>query len=104
MTRGPAAEAPDAVVEAVGRVRLAVVATLVRVTGDFDLAEDCWQDAVERALARWPGDGVPDNPEGWLSVAARHRAFDILKRRRTEQDKLPQLHALSQQEAPMPEV
>jgi RNA polymerase sigma-70 factor, ECF subfamily len=40
--------------------RLAVVATLVRITGDFDLAEDCWQDALERALTRWPVDGVPD--------------------------------------------
>ena len=89
----------DAAAEAVGRAarrgRLAVVATLVRLTGDFDLAEDCWQDALVRALLRWPVDGVPDNPEGWLSVAARHRALDVLKRRRTEQDKLPQLHELT---------
>ena len=44
-----------------------VVATLIRVTGDWELAEDCVQDAVERALARWPRDGVPDNPAAWLS-------------------------------------
>jgi RNA polymerase sigma-70 factor (ECF subfamily) len=90
----------SAAVEAAGRAarrgRLAVVATLVRVTGDFDLAEDCWQDALERALLRWPVDGIPDNPEGWLSVAARRRALDVLKRRRTERDKLPLLHKLAQ--------
>jgi RNA polymerase sigma-70 factor (ECF subfamily) len=77
-----------------------VVATLVRVTGDFDLAEDCWQDALERALARWPVDGIPDNPEGWLSVAARNRALDVLRRRRTEYDKLPQVHAMNQHTVP----
>ena len=95
-----------AVAEAVGqaarRGRLVVVAGLVRLTGDFDLAEDCWQDALERALARWPVDGIPDNPEGWLSVTARRRALDALKRRRTERDKLPQLHAMSEQVQPSP--
>jgi RNA polymerase sigma-70 factor (ECF subfamily) len=72
----------------------------MRLTGDFDLAEDCWQDALERALARWPVDGIPDNPEAWLSTAARHRALDILKRRRTERDKLPQLHAMTRHNTP----
>jgi RNA polymerase sigma-70 factor (ECF subfamily) len=76
------------------------VATLVRLTGDFDLAEDCWQDALVRALARWPVDGIPDNPEAWLSTAARHRALDVLKRRRTERDKLPQLHAMTRYNTP----
>lgn len=94
MEHGRAA-APDAAAEAVRRGRLAVLATLVRLTGDFDLAEDCWQDAVERALIRWPADGVPDNPEAWLSVAARRRALDVLRRRRTERDKLPELAAMS---------
>jgi RNA polymerase sigma-70 factor, ECF subfamily len=39
-----------------------IVAGLIRRTGDWELAEDCVQDAVERALVRWPVDGVPDNP------------------------------------------
>jgi RNA polymerase sigma-70 factor (ECF subfamily) len=99
-----AAAVAEAVGQAARRGRLAVVANVVRVTGDFDLAEDCWQDALERALARWPVDGVPDNPEGWLSVAARHRALDVLKRRRTERDKLPQLHAMTPPNLPMPET
>lgn len=88
----------SAVIAAVARGgRLPVVAALVRLTGDFDLAEDCWQDAVERALARWPADGVPDRPQAWLMVAARNRAVDALRRRRTETDRLSELHAQTEQ-------
>ena len=43
-----------------------IVATLIRVTGDWTLAEDCAQEALATALERWPRDGVPDNPAGWL--------------------------------------
>ena len=68
-----------------------IVATLIRVTGDWDLAEDSVQDAVERALARWPVDGPPDNPAAWLTTAARHRALDVLRRRRTERAKLQEV-------------
>ena len=61
-------ENQQAVVETIRRERLAVIATLVRLTGDFDLAEDCLQDAAERALVRWSADGIPDNPAAWLTV------------------------------------
>nr|WP_255481924.1 sigma-70 family RNA polymerase sigma factor [Amycolatopsis sp. SID8362] len=57
-----------------------VLATLVRVTGSVDLAEDAVQDAVVRALETWPRDGVPANPRGWLLVAARRRAVDVVRR------------------------
>jgi RNA polymerase sigma factor (sigma-70 family) len=57
-----------------------VLATLVRVTGSIELAEDAVQDAIVRALRTWPADGVPDNPRGWLLVAARNRAVDIVRR------------------------
>ncbi|WP_433218214.1 RNA polymerase sigma factor [Dactylosporangium sp. CS-047395] len=57
-----------------------VLATLVRVTGRLDLAEDATQDALEKALVTWPATGVPDNPRAWLIVAARHRAIDIMRR------------------------
>src|SRR3954464_14801613 len=57
-----------------------VVATLIRVTGDWDLAEECAQDAFARALERWPRDGVPRNPGAWLTTTARNRAFDRLRR------------------------
>jgi RNA polymerase sigma-70 factor, ECF subfamily len=73
--------------------RLRVVAGLIRTTGDWELAEDCFQDAVERALARWPREGVPDNPAAWLTTTARRRALDVLRRRRTEADKLREVAA-----------
>jgi RNA polymerase sigma-70 factor (ECF subfamily) len=57
-----------------------VLATLVRVTGDVDLAQDAAQDAVVRALQTWPRDGVPDNPRAWLLVTAKRRAIDIIRR------------------------
>jgi len=64
-----------------------VVATLIAMTGDWDLAEECAQDAFARALERWPGDGVPRNPGAWLTTTARHRALDRLRRRRTGEAK-----------------
>jgi len=57
-----------------------VVATLIGVTGDWDLAEDCAQDAFAAALATWPRDGVPRSPGAWLTTAARNRATDRLRR------------------------
>ncbi len=61
-----------------------IVAGLLRVTGDWDLAEDCAQDAAERALLTWPRDGVPDNPGAWLTSVARRRAVDVMRRRNSE--------------------
>lgn len=72
------------------------MAGLIRVTGDWDLAEDCLQDAVERALARWPHDGVPERPAAWLTTTAHRRAIDVLRRRRTEADKLREVHAMAE--------
>jgi RNA polymerase sigma-70 factor (ECF subfamily) len=57
-----------------------VVAHLIRVTGDWDLAEECAQDAFARALERWPSDGIPASPAGWLKTVARNRALDQLRR------------------------
>lgn len=57
-----------------------VLATLVRLTGDVSLAEDAVQDAVVRALETWPRDGVPPNPRAWLTLTARRRAIDLLRR------------------------
>jgi RNA polymerase sigma-70 factor (ECF subfamily) len=57
-----------------------VVAYLIRVTGNWDLAEECAQDAFERALERWPRDGVPTSPAAWLKTTARNRALDRLRR------------------------
>ena len=57
-----------------------VLATLARVTGDLPLAEDAVQDAAVRALESWPHDGVPAEPRAWLTLTARRRAIDILRR------------------------
>lgn len=69
---------------AVRAERPRIVAGLLRTTGDWDLAEDCAQDAAERALLTWPRDGVPDNAAAWLTSVARRRALDVLRRRSTE--------------------
>jgi RNA polymerase sigma-70 factor (ECF subfamily) len=61
-----------------------IVSTLVRVTGDWDLAEDCMQDALARALEVWERDGIPDNPGAWLTTVARNRAIDVLRRNAAE--------------------
>ena len=60
-----------------------VVATLVRLTDDWDLAEECAQDAFATALERWPRDGIPRRPGAWLTTVARHRAVDRLRRDRS---------------------
>lgn len=58
------------------------VATLTRIFGDITLAEDAVQDAFVTALDRWPRDGVPDNPAGWIVTTARNRAIDVVRRNR----------------------
>jgi RNA polymerase sigma-70 factor (ECF subfamily) len=72
-----------------------VVATLIRVTGDWDLAEECAQDAFARALERWPRDGVPRNPGAWLTTTARNRALDRLRRAATGAAKLQEVAVIS---------
>ncbi len=56
------------------------VATLIRVLGDFDLAEEAVQEAFLVALERWPRDGLPRNPGAWITTAARNKAIDRLRR------------------------
>jgi RNA polymerase sigma-70 factor (ECF subfamily) len=63
------------------------VATLIRVLGDFDLAEEAVQDAFITALETWPARGIPDNPGAWITTTARNRAIDRLRRRRVLAEK-----------------
>jgi RNA polymerase sigma-70 factor (ECF subfamily) len=70
------------------------VATLIRTLGDVDLAEDAVQDAFAAALRRWPGDGVPPNPGGWITTTARNRAIDRLRRESRGRELLSQMAVL----------
>src|SRR5688572_2472420 len=58
-----------------------VLATLIRLLGDFDLAEEALHDAFTAAIERWPRDGVPENPRAWLVSTGRFKAIDVLRRR-----------------------
>ncbi|HEV2040316.1 MAG TPA: DUF6596 domain-containing protein, partial [Casimicrobiaceae bacterium] len=71
-------EAADAIYRAESR---RVFATLVRLLGDFDLAEEALHDAFRAALEQWPRDGVPANPRAWLVSAGRFKAIDGIRRR-----------------------
>jgi RNA polymerase sigma-70 factor (ECF subfamily) len=67
------------------------VATLIRVLGDFDLAEEAVQEAFVVALERWPGEGVPRNPGAWITTTARNRAIDRVRRAQRLVDKTEEL-------------
>ena len=79
-----------------------VVATLIRTTGDWDLAEECAQDAFTMALARWQKDGIPARPGAWLTTAARNRAIDVLRRKTVGAAKLREVAAMSCDPDPYP--
>ncbi|MCU0506536.1 MAG: sigma-70 family RNA polymerase sigma factor [Chloroflexi bacterium] len=67
------------------------LATLIRILGDFDRAEEAMQDAFLTALERWPRDGIPDRPGAWIVTTARNRALDRLRRTRTEAAKVAEI-------------
>ncbi len=77
-----------------------IVAVLIRLTGDWTLAEECAQEALTLALERWPEDGVPANPGGWLMTVARNCALDVLRRATVERRKLRELAVLALIEPP----
>ena len=70
-----------------------VFATLIRLLGDFDLAEEALQDAFTSALEQWPRDGVPANPRAWLVSAGRFKAIDAMRRRARSDASLVELAA-----------
>jgi RNA polymerase sigma-70 factor (ECF subfamily) len=78
-----------------------VVATLIGLLGDFDLAEEATQEAFTTAAQRWPRDGTPDNPRAWLIRTARNRATDRIRRDRALATKVALLSAGSRLEVPM---
>ncbi|MGK8508356.1 RNA polymerase sigma factor [Nocardia asiatica] len=77
------------------------VASLIRVFGDIGVAEDAVQDAFTAAVQRWPADGLPPSPPGWIITTARNRAIDRLRREATRADRHAQaalLHAADEPE------
>jgi len=68
-----------------------LTAALVKRLGDFDLAEECVQDALVSALEHWPREGIPNNPGAWLMTTARRKGIDRLRREKRYQEKLATL-------------
>ena len=86
---------PAAVVDQVYRSDWGyIVATLIRLLGDFEVAEDAAQEAFAAALEQWPASGVPDHPRAWLVQTARFKAVDRLRRRARLAEKLDEYGAL----------
>jgi RNA polymerase sigma-70 factor (ECF subfamily) len=72
-----------------------ILATLIRLLGDFDLAEEVLQEAFAAAVTQWPREGTPANPRAWIIQAARHKAVDRLRRQSRFAEKLPDLEWLA---------
>src|ERR1700691_992130 len=68
-----------------------ILSTLIRLLGDFDLAEDSLQEAYATALQKWPVEGTPANPRAWLISTARHKAIDRIRRARRFETKSEEL-------------
>ena len=79
------------------------VAVLVRVFGDIDIAEEAVQDAFATALQRWPADGLPPSPAGWIITTARNRAIDRLRREESRDDRQAQAALLHARDEPVEE-
>jgi RNA polymerase sigma-70 factor, ECF subfamily len=98
MTSGDA-RARDTLERVFRRERSQILAVLIRLTGDFSLSEDVLQEAFTEALVRWPRDGVPPRPGGWITTAARRRAIDGVRRARTFARRREVLARLTEAEA-----
>src|SRR5215204_5481343 len=78
------------------------VASLVRFFGDIDTVEEAVQDAFVVALQRWPSDGLPPSPAGWIITTARNRGIDRLRRESTRDDRHAQAVLLNTSDEPEP--
>ena len=90
--RETAAREAHRAIEAIWRIESArLIAGLARLVGDIGTAEDLAQDALVAALEQWPTAGIPDKPGPWLMATARHRATDLIRRRKTLERKYEEL-------------
>jgi RNA polymerase sigma factor (sigma-70 family) len=91
-------------IDAVWRIESArLIAVLTRMVRDVGLAEELAQDALVVALERWPESGIPDNPGAWLMATAKHRAIDLIRRRRRTERKHEQLARELEERTAMPD-
>jgi RNA polymerase sigma-70 factor (ECF subfamily) len=81
-----------------------ILATLIRLLGSFDLAEEVMQEAFAAALEQWPKRGIPDNPRAWLVSTAHHKGVDMLRRRTRFDSKRDELQRLAELEQQMSEA
>src|SRR5579862_8952294 len=81
----------------------AVLATLIRLLGDFDRAEEALHDAFRAALEKWPEQGLPENPRAWLVSAGRFRSIDQLRRQSRFDSFDPLAHDVAAENAPAPD-
>src|SRR5215468_1176389 len=81
-----------------------VLAALIAALGDFELAQDVFQDALIVALERWPQEGLPNNPGAWITTTARHKAIDRLRRASNLSRKTALLDTLVEQESEADEM
>ncbi len=79
----------------------AVLATLIRLLGDFDVAEEALHEAFRAALEKWESDGLPENPRAWLVSAGRFKAIDGLRRQSRHVALDPQIHDVAIEDAPI---
>jgi len=82
----------------------AVLATLIRLLGDFDRAEEALHDAFRAALEKWPEQGMPENPRAWLVSAGRFRSIDQLRRQARFDSFDPQTHDTAGENIPVPDA
>ena len=104
MTAGPDTHGRDGLgdeIESVFRREIGrCTATLIRVLGDIDLAEDAVAEAFAIAAARWPTTGLPPNPGAWITTTARNRALDRIRRESTRHDRHVAAHRLQDTDVP----
>ena len=101
MGKGASSETGRSQVEQTFRLEFGrAVATLVRIFGDIDVAEDAVQQAFVVAVERWPDSGVPPNPGGWIVTTARNRAIDRLRREASRDDRHSQAALLHERAQP----
>lgn len=113
MTCPSLALAPPATLSAGGRMDIEhiyraesgrILATLIRLLGSFDLAEEVMQEAFAVALEQWPKQGIPDNPRAWLVSTAHHKGVDMLRRRTRFDSKREELQRLAELEQQLSEA